>query len=217
MKVNIQCTSISLQLSILNLYFLNVILLSILTVDRGSENKPVEHHSSAEVQKQDIETSVASDFQEEAPPAQPSEVKSQQDPSHLSADEEPTSPQTETPNNHTQITVNLTALTEEEEERLSDSPLAVTDVNTPDSSDPHHLEITVDDSDLTGRGGGGGDESDECTEGPETERIITEENIHIPASTTVSTAAAEGQQEDLQLSQETQLSDETDVCVGQEV
>uniref|UniRef100_A0A4W6BZM5 Coiled-coil domain containing 149b n=1 Tax=Lates calcarifer TaxID=8187 RepID=A0A4W6BZM5_LATCA len=151
MKVNIQCTSISLQLSILNLYFLNVILLSILTVDRGSENKPVEHHSSAEVQKQDIETLVASDFQEEAPPAQPSEVKSQQDPSHLSDDEEPASPQTETPNNHTQITVNLTALTEEEEERLSDSPLAVTDVNTPDSSDPHHSEITVDDSDLTGK------------------------------------------------------------------
>ncbi|XP_050926554.1 LOW QUALITY PROTEIN: coiled-coil domain-containing protein 149 [Lates calcarifer] len=120
-------------------------------VDRGSENKPVEHHSSAEVQKQDIETLVASDFQEEAPPAQPSEVKSQQDPSHLSDDEEPASPQTETPNNHTQITVNLTALTEEEEERLSDSPLAVTDVNTPDSSDPHHSEITVDDSDLTGK------------------------------------------------------------------
>ncbi|GAA6214765.1 coiled-coil domain-containing protein 149-like [Lates japonicus] len=190
-------------------------------VDKGSENKPVEHHSSAEVQKQDIETSVASDFQEEAPPAPPSEVKSQQDPSHLSADEEPASPQTETPNDHTQITVDLTALTEEEEEeRLSNSPLAVTDVNTPDSSDPHHSEITVDKSDLTGRGGGGGgggDESDECTEGAETERIITEENIHIPASTTVSTAAAEGQQEDVQLSQETELSDETDVCVGQEV
>ncbi|XP_040893060.1 coiled-coil domain-containing protein 149-like isoform X2 [Toxotes jaculatrix] len=173
----------------------------------GSENIAAEQPSSPEFQNQSGETADSiSAFQEEAPP--PSSVEESQQ--NQLANEEPASPQTEMPNNQTQITTDLTALTREEE-HLSDSPPIVTDVNTPRPTECHHLELTLDNSDFTG---GRGDESDECAKGDETvktECVITEENIPA-ASTAVSTAAAEEQQEeDTQPNQSTELSDETDV------
>uniref|UniRef100_A0A3B4WQQ2 Coiled-coil domain containing 149b n=1 Tax=Seriola lalandi dorsalis TaxID=1841481 RepID=A0A3B4WQQ2_SERLL len=192
-------------------YFLNVTLLSILTADKGPADIPAEQQSSPEVQNQDGDSQVASAFQEETPP--PSSVeKPQQNPSHHEG------PHTEIPNNHIETTVDLTALTLEEE-CLSDSLPTVTDVNTPRPSDPHHLPLTLDSSDP---GGGRGDEADEYTEvveTVETECIITEENSGAATPDTVSNVAAEEQQEDddARPNQETELSEETDVCVCQEI
>ncbi|XP_056227407.1 coiled-coil domain-containing protein 149-like isoform X2 [Seriola aureovittata] len=179
--------------------------------DKGPADIPAEQQSSPEVQNQDGDSQVASAFQEETPP--PSSVeKPQQNPSHHEG------PHTEIPNNHIETTVDLTALTLEEE-CLSDSLPTVTDVNTPRPSDPHHLPLTLDSSDP---GGGRGDEADEYTEvveTVETECIITEENSGAATPDTVSNVAAEEQQEDddARPNQETELSEETDVCVCQEI
>nr|XP_019956069.1 PREDICTED: coiled-coil domain-containing protein 149-like isoform X2 [Paralichthys olivaceus] len=173
--------------------------------DTESENKPAEQQSSPEVQDQDNEKPEASDFQQEAQ-LPSSEETSPQKPPRQSVDEEPASPQTEKPNNHTQIAVDLDALTQEEE-LLSDSIPSVTDVNTPRQSD-HDSQLNLDDSDPTGEG-----ESDE-TETVEAECDITEENIYVASS---SAAAGEKQQDVTAPNQQTELSDETDVCVGQEI
>ncbi|XP_019956069.2 coiled-coil domain-containing protein 149-like isoform X2 [Paralichthys olivaceus] len=173
--------------------------------DTESENKPAEQQSSPEVQDQDNEKPEASDFQQEAQ-LPSSEETSPQKPPRQSVDEEPASPQTEKPNNHTQIAVDLDALTQEEE-LLSDSIPSVTDVNTPRQSD-HDSQLNLDDSDPTGEG-----ESDE-TETVEAECDITEENIYVASS---SAAAGEKQQDVTAPNQQTELSDETDVRVGQEI
>ncbi|XP_071361769.1 coiled-coil domain-containing protein 149-like isoform X2 [Trachinotus anak] len=171
--------------------------------ENGSADLPGEQQGSSEVQDHDSEKPFASVFQEELPPPSSME-KSQQSPSHQLADEEP---QAERLNYCTQITMDLTALTKEEE-CLRDSPANVTDVHTACPSDLHQSQLTLDNSDPTG---GRGHESDECTKGVETEHILPEENIHAATPDAVSAAAAGEQQEDAQPNQETELSDETDV------
>lgn len=62
--------------------------------------------------------------------------------------------------------------------------------------------------------GGGGGESEECTdrvETVETECILTEENIDGTISTAAAASSPE-EQEDVPSEQETEVSDETDVC-----
>ncbi|XP_035492502.1 coiled-coil domain-containing protein 149-like isoform X1 [Scophthalmus maximus] len=184
--------------------------------DTGCENVPAEQQSSPEVQNQDDEKPVASDFQEEASPPPSGEETSQQNPPHESADEEPASTQTETQDNHTPIAVDLAALTQEDE-FLIDSPPTVTDVNTPRPSDPHHVQLTLHDSVPTDGGGGESDERPEEVETVETECIITRENTHAAVSVTVATATAEEEQDVVEPKQQTELSDETNVRVGQEI
>uniref|UniRef100_A0A8D3A7X3 Coiled-coil domain containing 149 n=1 Tax=Scophthalmus maximus TaxID=52904 RepID=A0A8D3A7X3_SCOMX len=186
------------------------------TADTGCENVPAEQQSSPEVQNQDDEKPVASDFQEEASPPPSGEETSQQNPPHESADEEPASTQTETQDNHTPIAVDLAALTQEDE-FLIDSPPTVTDVNTPRPSDPHHVQLTLHDSVPTDGGGGESDERPEEVETVETECIITRENTHAAVSVTVATATAEEEQDVVEPKQQTELSDETNVRVGQEI
>ncbi|XP_040002998.1 coiled-coil domain-containing protein 149-B-like isoform X2 [Xiphias gladius] len=175
--------------------------------DKGYEK------SSPEVHNPDSETPVATDFKEKTPPLSNVEKKSQQTHSHQMADKEPASPHTETLNNHTQITKDLTVLIKEEE-CLSDAPPTVADVNPSCPSDPYHFQLTLDRSDPT-RGSSG--ESDECTERSETVKTVSQENLHIVTPMAVSSAAAEGQQDDVQPKQETELSDETDVCVSPDI
>ncbi|XP_034449110.1 coiled-coil domain-containing protein 149-like isoform X2 [Hippoglossus hippoglossus] len=173
--------------------------------DKGPEDKPAEQQVSPEVQDQESEIPEASDFHEEAP-LPSSEETSPKKPSHQSADEEPASPQMEKPNNDTQIAVDLAALTQEEE-LLSDSLPSVTEVNAPRLSD-HDTQLNLHDSDPTGGG-----ESDEA-ETFEAECVTTEEDIDVASS---STAAGEKQQHVAAPNQQAELSDETDVCVGQEI
>lgn len=134
----------------------------------------------------------------------------QQSPSYQAAEEDLVIPQTETPdseechdNDDSPITVDLTVLTRhrsKEEALLSDSPHTGTDVNA---------QQTLENS------GGGGGESEECTdrvETVETECILTEENIDGTISTAAAAASSPGEQEDVPSEQETEVSDETDVC-----
>lgn len=117
-----------------------------------------------------------------------------------------------------QVTIDLTALTShqlKEEECLSDCPPTVPDVSTQHLSDLSHSQETLENS----RGGEG--ESDKCTDGVETVEteciIITEENTDIAASAAAAAVSSPEEQEDDQPHQETELSEETDVCVRQEI
>lgn len=189
--------------------------MSILTGDEGSEEIAVDQQSSAEVQNQESGKPAQDVLQdEEQPPS--SEETCQQRPSYQSAEEEPETPASDEcdDSGHPQITIDLTALTSHlsgEEECRSGSPPTVTDVST------HHLRQTLENPDPTG---GGEAEFDECTEGVETVEtkcILTEENINNVISTAAAASSA-GEQEDIQSNHgETKLSDETDVCVTQDI
>ncbi len=180
---------------------------SIPTGDEGSEKIAVDQQSSAEVLNQERGTPAVSGAGEELhkeAPAPSSEETCRQNPSYQSAEEEPETPDSEAclDSGQSRITIDLTALTSQE--HLSEPPPTVTDV-----SDLCHLQQTLENCDPAG---GREDESDESTEGAETveiEFILAEENT----SNTISTE----EQEDVESNQETELSDETDVCVSQEV
>ncbi|XP_044045133.1 coiled-coil domain-containing protein 149-like isoform X4 [Siniperca chuatsi] len=185
--------------------------------DEGSEEIAVDQQSSAEVPNQESGTPVQEELHQEAPSPSSEETR-QQNPLYQSADEEPETPDSEESRaiGQSQITIDLTALMShrsKEEECLSGSPPTVTDVSTHPRSDLCHLQQTLESSDPTGGGQG---ESEECTEGVETvemECILTGENIN----NVISTAGFAEEQEDVQSNPETKLSDETDVCVSQEV
>ncbi|KAG7225845.1 hypothetical protein INR49_014366 [Caranx melampygus] len=179
----------------------------------GEADTLAEQQSSPQVDSQNGDESALQ--KEVAVPS--SEEEPQKIPSPQSADEEPP---TETPNNHTQIMTDLTALEKEkEDEWVSDSTPIVTDENTPRPSDPHLPQQTIDNSEAArGRWG----EADKCTEGgetSETECIITQAEIHAAPPDTVMTAADEEEEEEeveegeeqeeeenIQPNQETELS-----------
>ncbi|XP_022074021.1 coiled-coil domain-containing protein 149-like isoform X2 [Acanthochromis polyacanthus] len=182
--------------------------------DKGSETTPAQQESSTDVPYQDSETPTVSDLQDDASSpssAETDHLKSSSQP----AEEAPVSPQTEKPtidecheSGQSQITVDCTALTEEEE-CPSDSLPKETYLNKPHPPDLCSSPQPSEGSDPTG---GRGDESDECTEVAETvetECIITEENIDTVSSTAVSTTAYEEQQEEVQSNQETDVCEET--------
>ncbi|KAM9363695.1 coiled-coil domain-containing protein 149-like [Symphorus nematophorus] len=188
--------------------------------DEGSEKTAVNQQSSTEVPNQESGSPALSADQEELheEARSPSSGEtSQQKPSHQQAEEYPETPDSEEchDSDQSQITTDLTAFTShgsKEEERLIDSPPTEPDVSTLHLSDHCDIQQIVENS-------RGEDESDECTEGEEiveTEFIITEENTSITVSTAAAASAAE-ELEDVQSQQETELSDETDVCVSEEI
>ncbi|XP_051240542.1 coiled-coil domain-containing protein 149 isoform X2 [Dicentrarchus labrax] len=174
--------------------------------DEGSEKIAVDQQSSTDVPNQGSGLPAVSGGREEL-----HEETCQQNPSYQSDEEELGTPDSEECHDggRSEITIDLTALTShqsEEEECLSDSPPTVPDVPL----ELCHLQQTLERN-------SGEDESDECTDGVvtvDTECIITEENISIDIST-AATASSAGEQEDVQSNQETELSDQTDVCVSQ--
>lgn len=147
----------------------------------------------------------------------PSSIKtSQQKTSQPSADEKPSSPHTEAPNSNdskdkgcTNTAMDLTALTKGD--CLSDFPPTVTNVNAPHQPEPCPLHQTLEESDPKG---GRQDESDETAK---LERVITEENLSIPAPAAVcgaaAAAAAAEEQQAVQPNQHTEPLDDADVCV----
>ncbi|XP_030247364.1 coiled-coil domain-containing protein 149-like isoform X4 [Sparus aurata] len=191
--------------------------------DEGTEKLAVDHQSSAEVPNQETGPAAGSGGGEELSEEEPSprsEGSCQQNSSYQSAEEEPETPDSEVCNNsdRSQVTIDLTALTShqlKEEECLSDCPPTVPDVSTQHLSDLSHSQETLENS----RGGEG--ESDKCTDGVETVEteciIITEENTDIAASAAAAAVSSPEEQEDDQPHQETELSEETDVCVRQEI
>lgn len=192
----------------------------ILTGDEASEAIAVDQQSSTDVSNQEIVPPAVSGGQEELHKEAPSEETRSQSPSCQSAEEEPVIPQTETPggeercdSSQAQVTIDLTALTSHQsnvEERLSDPPPTGTD-----GSDLGHLQETSENS------GGGEDESDEGAEeveAAETKCILTEENSSSAISAAAAAAASSAEeQEDVRSEQETELSDETDVCVSEDI
>lgn len=195
---------------------------SILTGDKGTENVAVDQQSSTEVPNQETgPAAVSGDGEElsEEEPSPPSEGSCQQNSSHQS-EEEPETPDSEVCNDgdQSQDTIDLTALTSpqpKEEECLSDCPPTAPDVSTRHLSDLSHSQETLENS------GGGEGESDKCTDGVETVEteciIITEENTDIAASADAAAVSSPEEQEDDRSHQETELSEETDVCVCQEI
>lgn len=175
---------------------------SILTGDEGSKKIAVAQQSSTEVPDQESGTPAVSGAGEELHEEAPSPSNKgtcQQSPSYQSAEEEPETLDGEEclDSGQSQITIDLTALTSEE--RLSEPPPTVTGV-----SDLCHLQQTLENSDPAGGREGESDESTEGAETVETEFILTEENTNDAISTE--------EPEDVQSNQETELSDETDVC-----
>ncbi|KAE8300212.1 Coiled-coil domain-containing protein 149-B [Larimichthys crocea] len=193
------------------------------TQSPGQEgDKESEKISSTEVPTQEsgppaVSCGEEEELHEEAP-SPSSEERCHQKPSDQSAEEEPKTPDSEEchdgvkyhDSGQSEITIDLTALTShesEEEECLSDSSATVPDVNTEHLSELCHQTLE--------NSGGREDESDEYTEGvesAETECIITEESIFIAGPSTAVARSAEGP-EDVCSNQETELSEETDVCV----
>ncbi|TKS68241.1 Coiled-coil domain-containing protein 149-B [Collichthys lucidus] len=181
------------------------------TQSPGQEgDKESEKISSTEVPNQEsgplaVSCGEEEELHEEAP-SPSSEERCHQKPSDQSAEEECHDRVECHDSGQSEITIDLTALTShesEEEECLSDSSATVPDVNTEHLSDLCHQTLE--------NSGGREDESDEYTEGvesAETECIITEESIIIAGPS----PAAEGS-EDVCSNQETELSEETDVCV----
>ncbi|XP_059196770.1 coiled-coil domain-containing protein 149-like isoform X2 [Centropristis striata] len=176
--------------------------------DEVLEITAVDQQSSTEVPIQESGHPAVSGGQEELlEESTPSEETRQL---NLSAEDEPVSPLTETPDSkdsgQTRVTAELTDLTShclKEEEFVNDSS------PTKHPSDLCCSPQTLENYDpAAGREG----ESDECTETVEPECNLTEENIN----STMSTAAAASSDEDLS-NQEAELSGETDVCVGQEM
>ncbi|TKS68234.1 Coiled-coil domain-containing protein 149-B [Collichthys lucidus] len=181
------------------------------TQSPGQEgDKESEKISSTEVPNQEsgplaVSCGEEEELHEEAP-SPSSEERCHQKPSDQSAEEECHDRVECHDSGQSEITIDLTALTShesEEEECLSDSSATVPDVNTEHPSDLCHQTLE--------NSGGREDELDEYTEGvesAETECIITEESIIIAGPS----PAAEGP-EDVCSNQETELSEETDVCV----
>ncbi|KAF3687710.1 Coiled-coil domain-containing protein 149-B [Channa argus] len=168
--------------------------------DEGSENTPFEQQSSTKVPDEKGEILAMLHFQEEAA-ASPSMKLSLQNSSHQSTDEEPRSPQTQTPNGaqchdigHMQITMGLNTFIEDA--CLSESPPMVTDVNTSYQSDQ-----TSENSDPT---------LGKLDDTVETGCVIAEEDLHIASSTECSTSPAEEQAE----VKHTEILNETDICVN---
>lgn len=154
----------------------------------------------------------------ERAPSPSSEETSPRDPLYQSAEEEPETPDgvEYQDSGRSRITMDLMALTShrsKDDECLSDPPPTVPDVSTNRLSDLCHLEQTLENS----RGAEDeSDESPEAVEAAEAECIITEENTNVSISFTAAAAASSAEEkEDVQSSQETELTDETDVCVHQ--
>ncbi|XP_031132700.1 coiled-coil domain-containing protein 149-like isoform X2 [Sander lucioperca] len=184
--------------------------------DEGSENISVDQQSSTEVPIQESGPPAVSGRQEDLPEETPSsEETCPLNISYQSAEEEPVSPQTETPDSEechesgqSQVPTDLTDLTShpsKEEKCMSDSS------PTHHPSDLCHLQQTLENSDPTGEGE---NDSDECTEGVET--VETEEKIKSTISSAATAIFDEGQA-DFQTNQEKELSDGTDACVSQEI
>ncbi|XP_034745745.1 coiled-coil domain-containing protein 149-like isoform X3 [Etheostoma cragini] len=184
--------------------------------DEGSEKIYVDQKSSTEIPFQDNVPPAVSGSQEELLEENPSsEETCPPNLSYQSAEEQPVSPQTETPDSEechdsgqSQVTTDLTDLTShrsKEEKCVSDSS------PTHNLSDLYHLQHTLENSDPAG---GGENESDECTEGLET--VETEEKIKSTISSAATAIFEEGQP-DFQTNQKKELSDGTDSCVSQEL
>lgn len=158
----------------------------------------------------------------ERAPSPSSEEPSPQDPKYQSAQEEPGTPDRvgRGGSGRSRTTVALTALSNhlsEDEVGLSDSSPTVRDVSTDHLSDLYHVQQTLEESSC--RAEDESDESPETVDAADTECIPTEENADVSISSAAAAAAAGSaeEQEDIQSSQETELSDETDVCVHQGV
>ncbi|XP_054461099.1 coiled-coil domain-containing protein 149-like [Anoplopoma fimbria] len=188
--------------------------------DEGSANIAVNQQSSTGVPVQESEPPAGSGGQEELLKEtllSSSEETCQPNLSYQSAEEEPVCPETEPPDSEechdsgqSQVTADLTSHRSKEEECQSDSS------PTHHSSDLSHMEQTLEDSDPTR---GKEEQSDECTEEVETvetELILTETNI-ISTIHAAAVASSDGEQENVQSDQETELSDGTDVFVSQEM
>ncbi|XP_078117213.1 coiled-coil domain-containing protein 149-like isoform X2 [Sander vitreus] len=183
--------------------------------DEGSENISVDQQSSTEVPIQESGPPAVSGSQEELPEETPSsEETCPPNLSYQSAEEEPVSPQTETPDSvseechesgQSQVPTDLTSHRSKEEKCMSDSS------PTHHPSDLCHLQQTLENSDPTGEGE---NDSDECKEGVET--VETEEKIKSTISSAATSIFDEGQA-DFQTNQEKELSDGTDACVSQEM
>ncbi|XP_029299467.1 coiled-coil domain-containing protein 149-like isoform X2 [Cottoperca gobio] len=184
--------------------------------DEESEEISVDQQSSAEVPIQESGPPAGSGEEEELleeTPSASSEETCQPNLSYQSAEEEPVSPQIQTPGSEechdsgqSQVTTDVMSQgsKEEEEECVSHS--------SPTQHPSDLLQQTLENSDPTG---GREDESDECTEGVETENtecIITVENIN---STITTAASSDEEQADVQSNQQTELSEGTDACVSQ--
>ncbi|XP_074486066.1 coiled-coil domain-containing protein 149-like isoform X2 [Sebastes fasciatus] len=167
---------------------------------------------------EEIELSSGIPIQESGPPSESGggeelcEETCQPNLSHQSAEEEPVSPLTETPDSEecgdsgqSQVTTDLRDLTShgsKEEECVSDSS------PTQHPSDLSLLQQTLEN--IAGRE----DESEEWTEGletVETQCILTEENISSALFTAAAAGNSDEEQEDVQSNQETELSHGTDV------
>ncbi|KAJ4944026.1 hypothetical protein JOQ06_012574 [Pogonophryne albipinna] len=169
--------------------------------DEVSEEIAVDQQSSTEISIQESEPPAVSGNGEEPLVEAPSASSEE---TCQPAEEEPASPQTQTPDSEecpdigqSQVTTDLTIQQSREEECVSvSSP-------TQHPSDLCHIQQTLENSDPTGESE---EESEKCTENVETECILIQENINSTMS------PAEEEQEDVQSNQETELTEETDVC-----
>ncbi|KAK5899308.1 hypothetical protein CesoFtcFv8_008802 [Champsocephalus esox] len=169
--------------------------------DEVSEEIAVDQQSSTEISIQESEPPAVSGNGEEPLVEAPSASSEE---TCQPAEEEPASPQTQTPDSEecpdigqSQVTTDLTIQRSREEECVSvSSP-------TQHPSDFCHIQQTLENSDPTGESE---EESEKCTENVETECILIQENINSTMS------PAEEEQEDVQSNQETELTEETDVC-----
>ncbi|XP_033985188.1 coiled-coil domain-containing protein 149-like [Trematomus bernacchii] len=174
--------------------------------DEVSEEIAVDQQSSTEFSIQESEPPAVSGNGEEPLVETPSASSEE---TCQPAEEEPASPQTQTPDSEecpdigqSQVTMDLTIQQSREEECVSvSSP-------TQHPSDLCHIQQTLENSDPTGESE---EESEKCTENVETECILIQENINSTMS------PADEEQEDVQSNQETELTEETDVCVSQEM
>ncbi|XP_033985759.1 uncharacterized protein LOC117481932 [Trematomus bernacchii] len=174
--------------------------------DEVSEEIAVDQQSSTEISIQEIEPPAVSGNGGEPLVETPSASSEE---TCQPAEEEPASPQTQTPDSEecldigqSQVTTDLTIQQSREEECVSvSSP-------TQHPSDLCHIQQTLENSDPTGESE---EESEKCTENVETECILIQENINSTMS------PADEEQEDVQSNQETELTEETDVCVSQEM
>lgn len=165
-----------------------------------SEEIAVDQQSSTEISIQESEPPAVSGNGEEPLVEAPSASSEE---TCQPAEEEPASPQTQTPDSEecpdigqSQVTTDLTIQQSREEECVSvSSP-------TQHPSDLCHIQQTLENSDPTGESE---EESEKCTENVETECILIQENINSTMS------PAEEEQEDVQSNQETELTEETDV------
>lgn len=181
----------------------------------GPETAAENQQNSTDVQNQEMgpaAVSVAQQEHHEREPSPSSEELSPQDPSYQSAEEEPGTPGRAGcgGSGQSRTTVALTALSNhlsEDEVGLSDLSTTVQDVSTDHLSDLNHVQQTLEEK---------SDESPETVGSADTECITKEGNadVSVPSATAADAGSAE-EWEDIQSSQETELSDETDVCVHQ--